>query len=394
MPDLFFKVFRSPKDHDNWDKQIEYYFKSTDLSVEEKGDVVAALEYYKKHFSNGFLKNTKFAHPIKHHIANKAKHSTEWLIWLYKTMLSFENNERNFDVIKRKVNKLKEATIEGIPFLEIGSPLEKNGFNVEFEPQMIIEGFNGNPDMRITNVDNSEVLYIEVSTLFENKEMERMSSDYLKLNSFMEGRRIRFAGRIHEPMSNADLRILEFKIKQLVRKCLESNKLKSLTLEETENKLELAISKDDKIDALQEWANKRALRINEIQSQSITMESDIDKIINSKILKSKQIPLESFGFIYLKVMPLFFLTLNPKKIIAKLEKQILQYENIFGLVLWTDIGGKVDQPFGFKLGSNFICEFPIFGIMKRVNLFVLNKNCTHKISANSLHKIFLSLETH
>ncbi len=391
MPDPFYQIFKKPSDHNNWDKQVEFYSKSPEITDDRRAKILEALNYLKKHLPNGFLKSTKTNHPVKYGIANKAIHSIDWLIWLSESLSALEHDQENFDILLSKLVPVEDSIREGVPFLEIANPLQKNGFKVEFEPE--VQGFKCDPDIRLTNLKNQEIIYVEVSTTNESKEGKFVMSNYLYLNSIMEGRSVYFSGKIYENLSIKELVKLETQIDTLIKNCVDYDRLEVLTLSETGGKLELAIACKVDSTELKDWIKSKNLRLNEVQSKDISFREDIRRINNYKIhKKAKQIPPDNLGFIYLKVNPLIFLTLNLKESIFELNRRLVNYENIVGLVLWSDVGGKC-EPFGLKLGANFYHEFPIFEINKRMTLFVFNEACKLRISVNSLHKILASMET-
>jgi hypothetical protein len=335
MADLFFDIFKNKLDHLSWDKQIEYYSRSNKMLDYRKKNIIKALSYFKVIFSNGFLKSAKDIHPIKSAINNKTNHSTDWLIWLYESLISFERDMVNFNILIEKLGKYQKATQEGVPFIEVVTGLKKSGFKVDFEPK--IAGFNKKPDLRITNNKNEEVIYIEVSTVNESDFRNKVMSNYLGLNSYMENKGICYTGRINESISEEDFLKIGPQIDDLIAKCQKEDGLKLLNLIETGNKLELAISKISDVDKLKEWAAGKSLRLYQIQSMDISFSEDLKRITNNKISReAKQVPQNEMGLIYLKVHPMFFMTTNLEETFLKLKEDLMNlnkyWDLFFGLM--------------------------------------------------------------
>lgn len=391
VSDLFFQIFKKTSDHNNWDKQIEYYSKSTDISNDRRTSILEALNYLREHLFNGFLKSTKNKHPVKIAISNKATHSIDWLIWLYKSLKSYEHDQENFNIIKQKLNRVDKAIDEGIPFLEVASALQKSGFKVEFEPA--IAGYNKKPDLKIINTENNEVIYIEVSVVKESMKRNRIVSNYMNLNWIMEGRGIHYTGRIYEILSDEDLLKIKAQINDLISKCVDDNQLRFLTLEQTENKVEVAITNQRDVEKLKDWTVGKGLRMNEIQSIDINFGEDIDRIINNKIKKeAKQIPTEHVGFIYLRVHPLVLKMDLPWNIAQEIKKKLLEFDHIVGILLWSDVLETNGDSVAINFGNFFYSQFSMSELRTRLMLMVLNENFTNKISKKSMNKIFKSME--
>jgi len=389
--DSFSKIFKKSSDHNNWDKQIAFYTQSTEITADRKAKILEALNYLRVHLSNGFLKNTKNKHPLRFSIANKATHSMDWLIWLHETLKTYEQDEKNFKIIIDNLKSVEDAVKEGIPFLEVASALNKSGFKVSFEPT--ITGFSKKPDLKLINIENEEVIYIEVTTKLKSDSRDIVTANYLGLNRFMEGKGVYYSGKIHESIEEEEIEDVLTQINELIVLCKKGTKLKSLTLEKTKNKFELAIVNPSEMAELNEWMANKNLDNREIESANINFIDDVEKINKSKIHEeAKQIPKGELGFIYFKVDPLVLLTSNLQNILSIVKRKLLHYEHIVGVVLWASVGDAECVPFGFKFGSSFYNEFPIFEINKRMNLFILNEKSTKSISVSSMHKIFESLE--
>ena len=397
MPDPFYQIFKKPSDHNNWDKQIEFYTKSTEITDDRRIRILEALDYLRIHLSNGFLKNTKNKHPLRFSIANKATHSIDWLIWVYETLKSYEHDKENFKIILNKLKSFGKAVDEGIPFLEVASALQKNGFEVEFEPN--IDGYDKKPDLKLTNTKNEEVIYIEVSRVKESDRRDNIMHSYTELNTIMMmavgGKKIAYAGGIRKLIKQKDIARLSNQIRDFVAQFEAENKFNVLTLEETKQQLELAIADNSDNIKLQEWISQKELRLDNIQNPAINFAEDVDRIINNKIKKeAKQIPTDHVGFIYLKVHPLVIKTGLPWDVAQKVKRKLTKFDHIVGVMLWSNALETVKDPVTINLADFLYSEFSVSELGRRTMLLILNKNYTKKISADSLKKILKSMEVH
>jgi hypothetical protein len=398
MPEIFFEVFKEKGDHDKWHKQIEYIEKSDDWSDEEKVEIKDAIIFLSSILSRGFLKNTHYYHPIKHAINNKARHSIKWIVWISQTLKKFKENHKNFEELLDKVKRLDRAKHEGIPFLELADELAKQGFLIDFEPE--IPNFNKNPDIKIKNRTNEEELYLEVTYLRDNSKNKTISSNYMALQHYTMGKGVFITGKIFSIISKNEMIEVKQLIDAKIKECVETKKI--ITIDATEANNLLSIAMGTNYELLKSWiksynkskGDERYYEINNIASMNIDLDKDINRIISKKIKnKAKQIPQNKLGMIYLSLNPIFFIGADLAELIIRVKEKLLVLPNIAFIVLWADmIGSLNDRAEKIEIGNDRLYYIRKFKLRERTKIVICNDETIGRISDDTKFKLYKSFE--
>lgn len=384
MPKEYFKIFKDSSDHYCWDKHIEYYEKTNEIDDDEKRKLVYSIKYLKTLFSKDFLKNSK-SHYISSLLLNRTEFCRKEIIWMVQSLKSFENNPESYKLLKNKLIDPNVLTKEGIPFLEIGSFFINNGFEVFFEPEIV--NFKKKPDILIIENKRKDKIYIEVSTLNQSETISIRRSNYYKISDILSRNNVRFSGKIYKEIDYKEIELIKSKIRKLVTTCRENNSIEYLRLDETNQSIELAIAPHSRLDDLKLWVYKKNYKIETLESLGLDYAKYTYRITSNKIKKEiQQIPKNETGLIILKIEPIYLLTVNINEAINKIKKKIENYPNLIGLFIISNIVDATDD-FETENNKDYYGSFSMFGVNKRLVLYVNNELYNNKINYKTKNKI-------
>lgn len=386
----FFSTFKNKKDHNNWEKQKEYFLKSNELDSNLKKEIISSINFLKQEFGKGFLKTAKHNHPIKNYLFNKALHSIKWINWFVDVLknLKEQKTDCNYHLVISKLKKHDSSIKEGIPFIEIASQYIKSGFEVIFLSEL---EKTKTPDLKIINPVTQEFFYIEVSTLNESLERENSWNDFLTITGAIQKNCSPiYSGKLFEPLTSEEREFIYKEIPDLARKAVFESDFLEIEKHSLFNKLEIAMCNEKGVDKLKKWCERKNYKFNQLDTPAANFNETLRLKKNDKLRKKfSQIPKGELGLIYIKVDSLYLMTYNPFDIVKELEPVISNYKNILGLVLYGSIwDNEGEREFQIGLNLHYFSHFIFFEQHKRYQTLIFNKECTSKITGNSLHKIY------
>src|SRR5689334_8628808 len=131
MSDLYFKIFKKPKDQFIWENHIEFIKEHPEMDSEMKSEVIDSFLFFKKEFGNDLIKNHYYHnHPVVSAIQNKAPWSLKWLVNLHSSLKFYKQANCNYEKILPKLLSAAYCTREGIPFVAIADSYRNVGFNI------------------------------------------------------------------------------------------------------------------------------------------------------------------------------------------------------------------------------------------------------------------------
>lgn len=384
MSENYFKIFKNPDDHDKWSKQIEYAAIADNLDADTRQKLVSALETMVQIMGKSFLKTSHVNHPVRQMVSEKTEFRIYQLIEFADTIKTLKLTDTNFPKLQKKLLSKQESKREGVPFVEIAQTYIKENFIVNFLEE---NNFSKTPDIKITNPENNEVFYIEVSTLNDGPEKINSQNNHYFFHSQFHyiPPQNSFVGEQKEPINKEDYPEIEKIIANAKCKVEEHNQIVFYT----DKRFYFLLAPKGYDEDLKLVCEKYALRLNTISGLPLNF-NETDRIVNNKIRdKAKQIPQGSNGLIYFPVAPLFFITTDIKDITSRVEEYILSFKNIIGIVIFSKIVANKEQT-SENIGRHLFKRKTIKNLSYE-SLFIHNKNCELYISNNTLEKIYRTL---
>jgi len=344
-----------------------------------------ALDFINQELGKGFIKTCNINHPIRRMISNKANWQIQELIRFTKTLKVLKSTDSNYKKLIAKILPLKESMIEGIPFVEIVG----NFINADFQVHFLDEkNASRTPDIEIRNSETNETFFVEVSVVNNRDENKFISNNYDFLTHLFQ-----FVLPFY-PYTGKQKDKISIEKYDEIQKIISEAKIQVDLIQNlvsySDNRFEFTLAPYDKIADLDKICNQNGTRRNDISSLPVSF-NETERIISKLSNKKGQIYSESNGIIYLKMNPMFFLTLDIENFVKRLQGNIAQYSNLLGIVLYSKILDSNEGIF-FEFEKNVFSQKIYDEVLCRNLLFVFNENCTVKLSTETVQKIYNSFK--
>lgn len=382
-------IFNTERDHYKWNKQKEYTCSQENIDEAARQEAVLALEFLEQEFGKHFLKTHSINHPVRQKISNTAPWQREELIKFTDTLRQLKLSDSNYAKLLNKLLGMKSAVEEGIPFVEVAQMCHKQGLDIFFVEE---EKTNlaKTPDIKVINKENGEIFYIEISTLNNSDDRNKVSRDYnFFYQEFNYGKPILpFFGwqkiKLGEEKKEEELQYAEIReIISDVRKRANEN---SQIIYYSDKRFCFLFAPDDS-ENFNEICKKNG--INAFNMESLTVSFDETSRINNKIGKAKQIPKDNNGLLYIFVSPVFFFASDLSVSIKRIEANIARYSNLLGIVLCSKIVDQREE-LVHPMENHLFTRRTIQNLSFE-SLLVYNGSCDVHLSEDTVAKIYRSL---
>jgi len=378
-------ILKKPEDYRDWGKLSQHCEVMEGLTEVEKEKAKRVFLFLKQELGEDFLDSAfNVAHPIAHYVFNLAPWTRRWFTWFAEALKELKDHQNYKSLLNRLKDKDKFA--EALSVLEPSYKFAKAGFELHFDPEISIESKRKIPDLKITNSENEEDLFVEVSIQKESmvqkeagKTLQEISKPLLSSIPFMY-----HSGKVYKTLSEKHLEDIVEKVQQLVKRVREENAFNEL-VEEGVVKIGLAPKSD--IGMLEKWAKDRGLKVGEFFGPSY----NVDGILRMKGKikeEQKQLPHNHANVIIIKDNTLFFHMYDPRKAINELEEEVYKYPHLLIVIISGGYMGTgepstimEDQHFFFKK-----VRADIFSVDEHILL--LNKYRNPGISPSTISKIY------
>ena len=386
MSNKFFEIFKQPSDHDKWERHIDYISSLIGIEDNLKEKLISSINFLEQELGKKFLKTINYNHPIKQKISNKADWQCHDIIQFVDTLQELKKNDSNYPKLIKKILGYKNATTEGIPFVEIAGNYLKEGCHVYF-----IEEIQGNrtPDIEIINPENYERFFVEVSTV-ENSDVSKLITDnynFLFEMFHLSAPFCYFTGKQKNIISKDDYPVIQKIIFDSKKNVEES--LQPVTY--CDERIYFTIVPDNKPELLYEICEQNGTEINEISGLPQNYDETYRIINKIESKKAEQIPIGGNGILYFPTNPLYFLATDIDEAIIRFQDCISSFTNLIGIVLYSKVLDNKDEVF-IESKKNILSRKITKGVLCRELLFVYNNHCNLKISTETLQKIYDSFK--
>jgi len=373
----------------NWDYWIQDSQLLEGLSAFEKREVERAFLFLRKELGENFLElafNNR--HPICWYIVNRAPWARKWITWFAEALKALKNAENYSSLLERIKDPLKFN--EAIAVLEFAYKFSKNDFKVVIDPSIEFFEKRKKPDLKITDQDKQDELFIEISRLIES-ETEKRAFETLRRITDVLWREVPFfvySGRVYKILSKRHLEEVCRKVEELIKKVKQSRLFQELTID---NVIEIGIAPVDDVTHLEEWASDRGLKIGFFEGPSF----EIDEIrrIRAKIRKEQeQLPNNYPNILIISVRNFNLLSRNIDKAISELEEEVYEYPHLlFVIIQGKQLGLGEDR--SFMKGQHVYIEKTTSYHTVEKFIVLLNRFCDYKVSPSVITKVYNSLRS-
>lgn len=325
----------------SWQYQVESCDSLEEISVLERNKAKIAFAFLKKYFGDDFPKeimviNTRF----RTFFWNKVPWTRVWFTWLGEAIKNLENSQNFKSVIKKLRSSIADDFEEALTLLEYGLKFVKAGFNVDFERGTTnAKGENTSPDIYLTNIETGEKIFVEITRLKPNPEIEEMSDIfYRSINQgLMNGKQINCSGRLFKSISRERLKEIKQEVDKKVESVLKNNSFEEI---KKEGVIEMAFAGQNHYNTLVQWAEENGYKIDSFALPEI----DKFKRLKSKIVhKAKQSSPNYSNLLIIKNDDYSSIA-NPDRTFDELEETLYKCEDLLGVIIVAyQFGGKEKQ---------------------------------------------------
>ena len=375
-------IFINERDHFKWGKQKEYISHLDTIDDETKSKVINALSFLELEFGAQFLKITHVNHPVRQMISNKTAYQIKDLIEFSDTLQLLKKEDNNYNRLIQKLLSQKEAKTEGISLVDVARMFLKEGLTISFIDEI---KNSTSPDVKITNPNNNDVFFIEITKLNDSDNQNEIRDNYNFFHKQFNDIQplFSFYGKQFKSVEKEEYPEISKIIADVKKKVKENNQIVYYS-DRRFNFLLAPSSHDADFNEICEKNN-----IQSIHFDGLPIDVDETSRINNKIRKAYQIPKDENGLLFIAISPLYLITTDLIAAIERLESNIAKYKNLLGIILFSEIVASKDTAI-VRMGNNCFSRKTIENLC-RESLFIFNKDCNSKLSAETIEKIYKAL---
>jgi hypothetical protein len=379
-----FKIFAKLDDYMNWDLLIAHCETIEGLTEVEREKAKRAFRFLKEELGNDFLKDAfAVGHPVIFSIGNLAPWTRKWITWFADSIKEMKDKENYQSLLKRL--KDKERFSEAVQILETAYKFLNAGFSISFDPKMEISGREKIPDLKLTDKDTQEEIFVEVSSLGESKIEQETSETESKI--FEPLWRIvpffYYCGRIHKALSKRHLEKIVREIEKVIEKVQKEKTFQEFVREDV---IELGIAPENDNDILEKWASERGLKVGELLGPPYNVD-EINRTKQKIEKEQKQLPQGYPNILIIRNNNLFFSVRDIRKAISELEEGIYDYPHLLAVIVEGSYLGSAEDIIIMKDHYVFIKKIWIAPIVNQY-MILLNEFCQQKVTPSTITKIY------
>ena len=168
-------IFINERDHFKWGKQKEYISHLDTIDDDTKNKATNALSFLELEFGAHFLKTMSVNHPVRQMVSNKTAYQIKDLIEFTDTLQILKKEDNNYNRLIQKLLSKNDAQTEGIYLVEVARMFLKEGLIISFIDEI---KNNKSPDVKLTNPNNKDIFYIEITKLNDSDNQNEISDNY------------------------------------------------------------------------------------------------------------------------------------------------------------------------------------------------------------------------
>lgn len=383
-------ILKKPEDYRCWDKLIQHCEVLEELTEVEKEKAKRAFLFLKRELGKDFL-SVAFDtwHPLASHITNLAPWTRKWLTRFAEELKELKNHQNYISLLTRVKDKNKFA--ESISILEPAYKFAKTEFKIDFDPSVAVKSRRKIPDLKITNSETEEELFVEVS-IQEESAIQREASttlDEIHRPLLLSIPFMHYCGRVHKALSERHLKEVTGKVEQLVKKVKTENTFHELVEEDV---IEMGLAPESDKEMLEKWATERGLKIGQFSGPPY----NVDELLRTKGKikeEQKQLPPNYPNVVIIENNILFFHMNDIRKAIGELEEVLYRYPHLLSVVVSGRHMGTSESITTMK-GQHAFTKKTRDSLIVEQYIILLNRFCSFKVSPSSITKIYTAFESY
>ncbi len=375
-------IFINERDHFKWGKQKEYISHLDTIDDDTKNKATNALSFLELEFGAHFLKTMSVNHPVRQMISNKTAYQIKDLIEFTDTLQILKKEDNNYNRLIQKLLSKNDAQTEGIYLVEVARMFLKEGLIISFIDEI---KNNKSPDVKLTNPNNKDIFYIEITKLNDSDNQNEISDNYNFFHKQFNDIQplFSFYGTQFKSVDKEEYPKISKIIADAKKKVKENNQI--IYYSDRRFNFLLAPPHFDKdFNQICERNNIQSIHFN-----GLPIHVDETSRISNKISKAYQIPEDQNGLLFIAISPIYFLTTDIIAAIERLEANIAKYKNLLGIILFSEIVASKDTAI-VRMGNHCFSRKTIENLC-RESLFIFNKDCNSKLTDETIEKIYKAL---
>jgi len=231
----------------------------------DKARIKKAFGFLKREFGVDFLKKMDTSHPFNFNIHNYVADSRLWFAHLAENLNSIKSYPKYSYLLKRLLDSKK--FLEAYSVLETACKFNKTGFDIEFDPSVIINNKNKEPDLKLINPITSESFFCEVSISNISEVQKKATKTEMDLfYTIIRQSGIEFTGKVLKSLSDNHKEEVADKIKIFSKNVIEELGFGELIIEGV---LILGMATKGNIGKLEDWAKLQNCRLGSFEGPPI-----------------------------------------------------------------------------------------------------------------------------
>ncbi len=323
-----------------------------------------AVDFLRTELGQGFFHNCGKDHPVYLKLTN-CPHLLDELVDFTNTLQDLKNCDSNYDYLLGKIKPREKCINEGACFTELASTYLKEGFEVRF-PENTSEGKS--PDIEIVDPLTGDRFFIEVSKVNDSAKRKQTHDEFSAIsNTFLGyGFDLLYSYKQLKHLCDDEIKEILERIKRMKDDAVTNKSLEVFR----NDKIDLAVAHPDRNAYLVKWCEENG-RSHGASGLEVDF-NDTPRIIHHKKIykKVKQIPAGETGILYMPIQYLYFFCMNSAETTIQIIKEISQYPNLLGVVLYANLGQQMKEEF-IEVANCVRSIKMINGIARHV-LFVFN----------------------
>lgn len=375
-------IYNSERDHFKWSKQKEYLTYLETIDDETRFKAIEAICFLEEEFGKQFLKTTTINHPVRLMISNKAPYQIKDLIEFTNTLQILKKQNNNYNRLLLKLLSQKEAKTEGISLVNVARLFFKEEFVISFLEEV---KKHRTPDLKITNLNNKDIFYIEITKLNISDNNNHISNNYNFFHKQFHEIQPLFPFYGHQLKSIDEGEYIE--IANIIANAKKRVKEENQIIYYSDQRFNFLLAPSHHENDFNEVCNRNNIR--PIHFDSLPINLDETSRINNKIDKAYQIPKDKNGLLFIAISPLYFMTTELSVAIERLESNIVKHKNLLGIILFSEIVAAKESKV-IKISNHIFARKTIENLC-RESLFISNKSCDIKLSKETIEEIYKAL---
>ncbi len=377
-------ILESAEDYTNWGKLIKHCETLDGLTELEREKAKRAFRLLEKEFGSHFLQDAFHKeHPLTGYIQNLAPWTRKWLVRFSESIQELKHQENYKSLLERL--KDSDRFREGQSVLEVAYKFSKAGFSIAVDPSVNVSGNQKVPDLKLTNTDTKEELFVEVSMLGEARSEKESMETMRKITEplWRSIPFVRYCGRVHKILAENHLTDIVEKVKETVEKAQKDNFFQELVIE---NVIEIGIAPQSDTQFMDTWASERGLAVGSFTGPPFNIDETwrVKQRIENK---QRQLPHMYPNILVLWDIALFFQMSDIRKTISELEESVYNYPHLMAAVI---AGVSLER----GNNENIMKDQHVYIRRRRDNLLteqyiiLLNQYCEQKVSPSTITKMY------